>query len=110
MGVLDQPFTALVIGASGGIGAALAASLRDHPHCTRLETLSRRADGIDLTDERTVADGAERYDDQTFDMVLNASGVLDINGAGPEKAFREIEQAVMTRAFEVNAVGAALAY
>lgn len=45
-----------------------------------------------------------------FDLIFNAAGILEANGAAPEKAFRDIEAAAMMRAFAVNAAGTALAF
>lgn len=106
----STPFAALVIGASGGIGSAIAQALRDDPACARLVTLSRREDGLDLADEASVEAAAQRLGEGGFDLVFNAAGVLDAAGAAPEKAFRDIDAAAMARAFAVNAVGIALAF
>jgi len=73
-------------------------------------TLSRGDDGIDITEEASLADAAERIasSDAPFDLIFNAAGALEIDGTGPEKSFREIDAATMLRAFETNAVGGAL--
>ncbi len=107
----EGPFDALVIGASGGIGAAVSAALRNDPNCRRLVTLSRREDGLDLSDEQSVAAASEKIDaGEGLGLIFNASGILETNGAGPEKAFKEIDAGAMARAFAVNAVGTALAF
>lgn len=100
-------YSALVLGASGGIGAAIAARLEADPNCARLSTLSRSADGFDLRAEASVMRAAEGLDGP-YDLIFNATGVLDVNGAGPEKAFKEIDPTIMARAFETNAIGAAM--
>lgn len=106
----QSPFSALVIGASGGIGAAVARLLTDDPNCTHLETLSRRENGLDLADEQSVKEAAEALRDSgPFDLIFNASGILEVDGAPPEKAFRELNADTMTRAFAVNAVGGTMA-
>ncbi|MEM8773244.1 MAG: SDR family NAD(P)-dependent oxidoreductase [Pseudomonadota bacterium] len=102
------PYNALIFGASGGIGASLVALLRSDPNCMGLETLSRRDDGVDLCDEDAVAAVADRMAGRSFDLIFNAAGVLSINGADPEKAFREINPKTMASAFSINAIGAAL--
>lgn len=107
----QRPFDALVIGSSGGIGAAVCEALRDNPNCARLVTLSRSEDGHDLSNEESVAEAAENIDaGEGFDLIFNASGILEADGAGPEKSFKEIDADVMARAFAVNAVGTALAF
>ncbi|MEY8837810.1 SDR family NAD(P)-dependent oxidoreductase [Cribrihabitans sp. XS_ASV171] len=97
--------TALVIGASGGIGSALSAALVARG--VAVTGLSRSRDGLDLTDEDSVArvlGGIEG----PFDLVVVASGALEIAGAEPEKTIRAIEARAMMDQFALNAVGPAL--
>jgi NAD(P)-dependent dehydrogenase (short-subunit alcohol dehydrogenase family) len=94
----------LVVGASGGIGAALCGAL-----AARGEVLgvSRRHDGLDVTDEASVArvlGGLE----PGFDLVIVATGALVLDGVGPEKALRVIDPAAMAAQFALNAIGPAL--
>ncbi len=106
-----SPFNALVIGASGGIGAAVVDALNDDPQCAHVIALSRSRNRLDLADEDSVAATARNIaPGEGFDLIFNAAGVLDINGAGPEKSFNDIDADIMARAFSVNAVGAALAF
>ena len=105
------PFNALIIGASGGIGSAMAAALRNDPQCAHVIALSRKANRVDLTKEDSVAAAARNIaPGDGFDLIVNAAGVLAIDGDGPEKAFKDVDAAVMARVFAVNAVGAALAF
>jgi NAD(P)-dependent dehydrogenase (short-subunit alcohol dehydrogenase family) len=109
--VTKQPYNALVIGASGGIGSAVTDALNDDPQCAHVIALSRSRNRLDLTDEESVATAAQNIaPGDGFDLIFNAAGVLDINGAGPEKAFKDIDAEVMARALAVNAVGTALAF
>lgn len=93
----------LLIGASGGIGTALAAALAE----TDLTCLSRTADGLDITDEASVAAAAGRLDGP-FDLIFDATGGLEIAGRGPEKALGDIDPAAMAAQFALNAIGPAL--
>lgn len=104
-------YSALVIGASGGIGASLAAALDADPACRSVVRLSRSGNGLDLSSEQSVAAAAERLtaDGESFEFIINTSGVLEIDGTPPEKAFRNIKADAMQRAFAVNSIGAALA-
>ncbi|WDI32795.1 SDR family NAD(P)-dependent oxidoreductase [Hyphococcus flavus] len=108
---LTRPFSALVLGASGGIGAAIADKLKSNPHCRALKTLSRSTDGFDLSKEQSVAAAARNLqgEDSVYDLIFNATGILEVNGRPPEKSFRELDAATLTRAFAVNAAGAAMA-
>jgi len=95
---------ALVIGASGGIGRAVADELDARAY--NVTRLSRSADGLDITDEVDVADKLGRLDGQ-FDLVIVATGVLS-GPKGPEKSLRWLTSEGMAAQFAVNAIGPAL--
>jgi len=95
---------ALVIGASGGIGSALAGRLEGQG--VAVTRLSRSADGFDITDSASVDAGLDGLG--PFDLVIVATGILAAPGAAPEKSLSAIDAAAMTRAFAVNAIGPAL--
>ena len=92
---------ALVIGASGGIGAALAAGLRARGVAV---TGLSRADGLDLA-QPGVALAALRG---PFDLVIVATGVLAPPGGAPEKTLGAVTAAAMAQVMAVNAIGPAL--
>ncbi len=96
---------ALVIGDSGGIGAAVAHDLRRRG--AEVTGLSRR-DGLDLTDQASVALTADAMSDQRFDLIFNATGALVADGQQPEKTIRSIDAEVMAAQFALNATGVAL--
>lgn len=106
----ESGYRAIVIGASGGIGAALLARLKADPRCALALPLSRSRDGLDITDETTVRESAARLEDQrgSFDLIFNATGALMVDGAGPEKSIRAIDAGHMAKQFAVNAIGPAL--
>ncbi|QHQ35491.1 SDR family NAD(P)-dependent oxidoreductase [Algicella marina] len=93
----------LVIGASGGIGRALCAALE----AGELVRLSRSRDGLDVTDEDSVARAAAGVAG-AFDLIFDATGALEIDGQGPEKALSDINPAAMAAQFALNAIGPAL--
>jgi NAD(P)-dependent dehydrogenase (short-subunit alcohol dehydrogenase family) len=95
---------AVIFGASGGIGAALCAALGNR---AEVVTLSRRENGLDLTDEATIAAAVAPLDG-TFDLVFVATGALVIDGHGPEKSLRALSADSMAAQFALNAVGPAL--
>ena len=98
---------ALVLGASGGIGQALSARLAADG--IRVTGLSRSGDGLDLTQADTVAQHAERLQGQDFDLILNATGALVIDGHQPGKTMGAVDPDAMAAQFALNATGVALA-
>lgn len=105
---LDPGYSALVIGASGGIGQAIARCLAGDSNCSNVDQLSRREDGLDITDEETVHRIADQFQSMSFELIVCATGALTIDGVGPEKSIRQISRNVMMNQFAVNAVGPAL--
>ena len=96
---------ALVVGASGGIGAALVAALPARG--AEVVPLSRRDDGLDVTDEGSVARALGGLSGP-FDTVLVATGALSVDGHGPEKALRDLDAEGLAALFAINAMGPAL--
>lgn len=96
---------ALVLGASGGIGAALAQALAAQG--AEVTTLSRSRDGFDVTDPASVAAHLDALDGP-FDAIFVATGILAPEGTAPEKSLDAIAVETMARTFAVNAIGPAL--
>lgn len=96
---------ALIIGASGGIGAALVAELKRRDVAVR--TLSRRDEGLDVTDEDSVARALGALE-PGFDLILVATGALVIDGAEPEKTIRRVTAKAMADQFALNCIGPSL--
>ena len=94
----------LIIGASGGIGSALARSYRDQGDHVR--TLSRRDDGLDITNQDSVAQSLDGLG--AFDRVIIATGALEISRATPEKSIKSLSANAMADQFALNAIGPAL--
>ncbi len=114
-----------VIGASGGIGAAMVEllsedSLHDGSRITSIHAFSRgpcRAElpnvtygHIDLEDEASIAAAARlAANNRPLDLVFVASGILwEGDELRPEKAMREIGSAGLMRLFAINAAGPTL--
>lgn len=95
---------ALVIGASGGIGAAVAAALAARG--AQVTGLSRK-DGLDVTDEPAVARVLAPLQ-APFDLVFVATGALAPPGLGPEKSLRALDPAQAAAQFALNATGPVL--
>ncbi|MBC2834170.1 SDR family NAD(P)-dependent oxidoreductase [Paragemmobacter straminiformis] len=99
------PSRALVIGASGGIGSALTAALRDRG--SDVTALSRRTDGLDLTDESSIAAALSPLV-APYDLIFLATGALELHGNRPEKSLRALDPAALAAQFALNAIGPAL--
>lgn len=107
------PGAALVVGASGGIGAALVAALEADGRFAPVIGASRASDPpLDVTDEATIAALAESLDARLAGaplvLVLDATGLLHDERLGPERSWRDITPEAMATAFAVNATGPAL--
>ncbi|MDT8327938.1 MAG: SDR family NAD(P)-dependent oxidoreductase [Roseovarius sp.] len=96
---------ALIIGASGGIGGALGAALTARG--VRVTGLSRSVDGLDITNEASVAAALGRLTGP-FDLIFVATGALEINGAAPEKTLKSLDAAAMMDQFALNCIGPSL--
>ena len=96
---------ALVVGASGGIGQALSAALAGQGW--RVTGLSRSRDGLDVTSEASVAQHIGGLDG-AFSRVIIATGALEIDGHGPEKALKHLSAEGMAAQFALNTIGPAL--
>ncbi|SLN22501.1 C-factor [Roseovarius albus] len=97
--------TALVIGASGGIGAAATKVLATKD--VIVTELSRSVDGFDICDEQVVVERLGRFG-APFDLILVATGALEIEGSEPEKTLRQVNAHDMTKQFMLNSVGPSL--
>ncbi|TVS04114.1 MAG: SDR family NAD(P)-dependent oxidoreductase [Rhodobacteraceae bacterium] len=96
---------ALVIGSSGGIGSALVASLAAERW--QVTGLSRRDDGLEVTDEASVAAHLGELEGP-YQRVLIVTGSLEIDGHAPEKALKHLSAEGMATQFAVNTIGPAL--
>jgi NAD(P)-dependent dehydrogenase (short-subunit alcohol dehydrogenase family) len=96
----------IVIGASGGIGAAIADQLEAQGET--VHRLSRRHDGLDLTDEASVAAAATSLPFSVVDRLIVATGLLHEPGISPERSLRDLDSTRLQRSFLVNAIGPAL--
>ena len=96
---------ALVVGASGGIGSAIAEALEARG--VEVVRLSRSRDGLDVTDEGSV-EAALGALEPAFDLCFVATGALVVDGHAPEKSLRAITAKGLTDQFVLNAAGPAL--
>ncbi|WP_349357620.1 SDR family NAD(P)-dependent oxidoreductase [Stappia sp.] len=105
-----QGGTAVVIGASGGIGAAFFSHLEASGRFARLVGLSRASDPpLDLLEEASIERAAAHVRDLgDLRLVIDATGILSDAEMQPEKTLRQIDPRQMARAYAINAIGPAL--
>ena len=107
---------AVVIGASGGIGAALLVQLQAQPLFLQVVALHRNSTPpLDLLDEASIAHAAQVVRDLNLPvrLVIDATGMLSGPGPNgdnyqPEKSWSQLNAAQMAHAFAINAIGPAL--
>ena len=106
----DGSSLAVVVGGSGGVGAALVAALRDCPAYDEVLALGRRGSpALDLLDEASIAAAAAAVRARGVPtLVFDATGFLHGGGMEPEKSWRELDPAHLAHAFAINAIGPAL--
>ncbi|WP_118857689.1 SDR family NAD(P)-dependent oxidoreductase [Sphingomonas mesophila] len=102
------PRRAIVIGASGGIGAALVRGLEARGRdVTGLSRTTRPP--LDVSDQASIAAAAESLRAAApFDTILVATGLLHDGALRPEKSLADLDADQLARSFAVNAIGPAL--
>lgn len=119
MSVLEHKFSAVVVGATGGIGQEVVRQLSRHENAAQVYAVSRKGTGFDLanvqslkadiTDEESLQKAAEKIAaDGKVQLVFVATGILHGKDVAPEKALKDINMAQMTEVFKVNTFGPAL--
>lgn len=103
--------SAVVIGASGGIGRALADSLEGGGRYVWVHRLGRSLESearIDVEDEASIAAAAERVGaGPPPTLILVATGVLH-GGQEPERTYKAMTAEHLLRDYRINTVGPAL--
>jgi NAD(P)-dependent dehydrogenase (short-subunit alcohol dehydrogenase family) len=109
---LGASYRALVLGASGALGSAFVDAFQKDMACADVVGLSRHSQpAFDLADEASMADAAAVLLAQShapFQLIIDATGALTIDGQGPEKHLGALKAMQMARAFEINTIGPAL--
>jgi len=105
--------TAVVIGASGGIGGAMADVLEQeeqYSHIIRLSRGEKSPIKLDLSSEDSIALAADWLQEQGIkpNLVFVATGLLHNGQQGPEKSMRDLNTDWMQENYQVNAIGPAL--
>ena len=98
---------ALVFGASGGIGQAFSRFLEDKLGSENVVNVSRSFDGFEISDEEKILKFSESIEG-SFNLIINATGVLQTTEEGPEKTINVVKQKSMIDMMTINAIGPAL--
>jgi NAD(P)-dependent dehydrogenase (short-subunit alcohol dehydrogenase family) len=113
----DDGNTAVVIGASGGLGAALKAGLTAGGAFSQVIGLSRSvseagAPLLDVSDEASIAASAQwlkaQCAAQPLRLVIVATGFLHQESNGPERSLSQLDVAYLSQIFAINSIGPAL--
>ncbi|WP_027995387.1 SDR family NAD(P)-dependent oxidoreductase [Simplicispira psychrophila] len=110
---LPPGYRALVIGASGAIGAAMLQQLQADPRCSQVLALGRSSTPpIDFAEEASIAAAAEYVRSQAdfapLHLLVVATGMLHSPSAGPEKRLSQLNYAHLMASFTTNTFGPAL--
>jgi len=104
--------SAVIIGASGGIGAAFEAALIEEGAFDVVHGFARSRTGaqhLDLLDEASIAAAAATVaKGPPPSLVIVATGLLHAGEHSPEKALRDLDPDWLARVYAVNAIGPAL--
>jgi len=100
---------AVVVGASGGVGAAMADAIEASGRFAPVLRLSRAGSApLDLEDEASIAAAAARIGQGPAPgLIIVATGVLH-DGQEPERSYRALTAEHMLRDYRINTVGPAL--
>lgn len=120
---LPLGYSALIIGATGTLGQAFVQHLLQDPHggpvlgWHRRPTVppsSHRVEAwseFSLESEASIVAAAQQARQacpEGIQLVIDATGALQIDGRGPEKRLEALDAEGLMRAFQVNAIGRAL--
>ena len=98
---------ALIFGASGGIGLAFSKFLENKLGIENVINLSRSFNGFEISDEEKILKFSGSIEG-SFNLIINATGVLQTTEIGPEKTINAVKQKSMIDMMTINAIGPAL--
>ena len=103
-------YKALVVGSSGAIGGSFAQAFLSDPQCTHVELVSRGSQSnFDLTNHESISAQATLSSAKgPYEIIIDATGAIAINGVGPEKALHNVRPDQLMQSFLVNAIGPAM--
>jgi NAD(P)-dependent dehydrogenase (short-subunit alcohol dehydrogenase family) len=108
--IFNRPYKALVLGATGTIGSAFVDAFQADLNCTHVEAVARSLSEFDLTKAESIERQAEICrSNGPFQILVDATGALTIDGLGPEKSLASLESENLLTNFHINAIGPILA-
>ena len=110
MGLLPNPFRALVIGSSGTIGSAFMDLLKLNPLCLEVVGVHRQSEHpLDYQNPVSIeacADALTKV--EPFQLIINTIGVLHSQDWMPEKRLDDLNAEQLSELFKINTIGPAL--
>ena len=114
-----QNLRCVVVGSSGGIGAAILDALVESEQVSRIHALSRSGRShpspkvanltFDFTDEESLIAAAQALQEvKPFDLIIITTGLLQGQGISPEKNLRALSFEGFAKSFEINTIGPAM--
>lgn len=105
--------TAVIFGATGGIGAEVADSLESESRFDSVVRFSRSGNSpvpVDLTSEVSIEEAAAwmKAEGISPSLVFVATGLLHDAKRGPEKSLRQLNADWLMENYQINAIGPAL--
>jgi len=104
-----------VIGSSGAIGKAFIDSYINDDDVENIFSFSRtglsiedkklQSFFIDIEDETSICDAAEKIEKSSIDEIIVASGILHNKDFGPEKSIRDLKADNLLKVIKVNTIG-----
>ena len=100
---------AVILGSSGGIGAAMMDAARACGQFAKVSGFARPE--LDMTNEASIANVAQTVAATEIELrfVFVATGYLHGAQGMPEKGLKQLDPTFMAHAFQINAIGPALA-
>ena len=110
MGLLPNPFRALIIGSSGTIGSAFVELLKNNPSCSEVVGIHRQSDfPIDYEYLESIKSCADSLIPASpFHLIINTIGVLHTDDWMPEKRLDDLNAEQLAELMKINAIGPAL--
>ena len=112
---LNGSALAVIIGANGGIGAALLTQLQGEASYARVIGLGRSTDvSVDFDHESTIANAAQHIADLCgtsnlqLRLLVVATGFLHGEKGQPERSFVNLDAEYLAQVFKINTLGPAL--